>query len=309
MTEFVHLHNHTHFSLLDGACRIPQMIKKAKTDRMKAFAITDHGNMFGAVSFYNNMKDADLKPIIGCEAYIAPKSRFDKASRGAEDVTSYHLLLLASDNQGYKNLMKLTSIGYLEGFYYKPRIDKEVLEKYSEGLIVLSSCIKGEIPSKVIKGDYNGALKAAQYYKELFGENFYLELQNHGLNEEQIAIKGLLTLSKELDIPVVATNDTHYLQQEDAVAHDVLLCIQTNKNRDDSSRLKFSSDQMYFKSPREMAEVFKDLPEALKNTLEISEKCNVKIDVDTHYMPNLKFLKMRAHLILKSILKRRQRRD
>ncbi|MFO7890065.1 MAG: DNA polymerase III subunit alpha [bacterium] len=285
MTEFVHLHNHTSFSLLDGACRIPEMIKKAKKDKMKAFSITDHGNMFGAVSFYNLMKDSGLKPIIGLEAYIAPQSRLDRSSRGLNDVTSYHLILLAKNNKGYKNLLKLTSIGYLEGFYYKPRIDKQVLEKYSEGLIVMSSCIKGEIPYKIIKGDYNGALKAAGYYKDLFGEDFYLELQNHGLNEEQIAIKGLLTLSKELDIPIVATNDTHYLQKEDAEAHDVLLCIQTNQDRDDKSRLKFSSDQLYFKSPAEMAEVFRDLPEALKNTLEVSEKCNVNLDVDTPYMP------------------------
>ncbi len=285
MTEFVHLHNHTHFSLLDGACRIPEMIKKAKSDKMKAIAITDHGNMFGSISFYNEMKEAGLKPIIGFEAYIAPDSRLEKTSRGTDDITAFHLLLLAGDNQGYKNLMKLSSIGYLEGFYYKPRIDKEVLEKYSQGLIVLSSCIKGEIPSKVIKGDYNGAVKATEYYKDLFGENFYLELQNHGLNEEQIAIKGLLTISKELDIPVVATNDTHYLNQEDATAHDVLLCIQTNKDREDNSRLKFTSNQLYFKSPQEMAEVFKDIPGALKSSLEISEKCNVSLDVDTHYMP------------------------
>ncbi len=285
MSEFVHLHNHTSFSLLDGACRIPEMIRQAKKYKMKSFAITDHGNMFGAVSFYNQMKDVKLKPIIGFEAYIAPGSRLDKSGKGVDDVTSYHLLLLARNNQGYKNLMKLSSIGYMEGFYYKPRIDKEILEKYSQGLIVLSSCIKGEIPFKIIKGDYNGALKAAKYYKELFGENFYLELQNHGLNEEQIAIKGLLTISRELDIPVVATNDTHYLQKEDAEAHDVLLCIQTNQDREDNTRLKFSSDQLYFKSPAEMTEIFKDIPEALKNTLEISEKCDIKLDVDKPFMP------------------------
>jgi len=285
MSEFVHLHNHTNFSLLDGACRIPEMIRKAKKNNMKSFAITDHGNMFGAISFYNQMKEARLKPIIGFEAYIAPGSRLDKSGKGFGDVTSYHLLLLAANNQGYKNLMKLSSLGYLEGFYYKPRIDKEILEKYSQGLIVLSSCIKGEIPLKIIKGDYNGAVKAAQYYKELFGDNFYLELQNHGLNEEHIAIKGLLTISNELDVPVVATNDTHYLEPEDAEAHDVLLCIQTNQDRDDNARLKFSSDQLYFKTPAEMSELFKDIPEALKNTVEVSEKCNIKLDVDKPFMP------------------------
>lgn len=305
MTEFVHLHNHTNFSLLDGACRIPEMIKKAKKDKMKTFAITDHGNMFGTISFYNFMKDAGLKPIIGFEAYIAPQSRLDRTSRGTNEVTSYHLLLLAKDNQGYKNLMKLSSIGYLEGFYYKPRIDKQVLEKYSDGLIVLSSCIKGEIPYKIIKGDYNGALNAAKYYKDLFKDDFYLELQNHGLNEEQIAIKGLLTLSKELDIPVVATNDTHYLRKEDAEAHDVLLCIQTNKDREDNARLKFSSDQLYFKSPAEMSEAFTDLPEALKNTLEVSEKCNVNLEVDTHFMPKFTIPEKEEASNLKEYLKKK----
>lgn len=285
MSEFIHLHNHTHYSLLDGACRIPELVKKAKKFKMKAIAITDHGNMFGAISFYKEVLKAGLKPIIGFEAYIAPNSRKDKSPGKTGETTSYHLLLLAQNYTGYGNLMKLSSIGYLEGFYYKPRIDREVLEKYSEGLIVLSSCIKGEIPYKIINGDYTAAKKRAEYFKDLFGDNFYLELQDHGLKQEEIANRGLLTLSKELNIPVVATNDTHYLQSDHSEAHDILLCIQTGKDRDDTSRLRFSSDQLYFKTSEEMADLFKDIPEALRNTLEIAEKCNISFNFKKHYMP------------------------
>ncbi|MFH1941780.1 MAG: DNA polymerase III subunit alpha [bacterium] len=286
MSTFVHLHNHTHYSLLDGACRIEDLVHSAKQFKMPAIAITDHGNMFGAIHFYQKVLKAGLKPIIGMEAYIAPKSRLEKSGgKGGKD-TAYHLILLARNLDGYKNLMHLSSIGYLEGFYYKPRIDKEVLEAHAEGLIVLSGCIKGEISSLILHGDMKGAHKAAGFYKDLFGEHFYLEVQNHGIAEEETAMKGLLELSKTMDIPVVATNDTHYLKREDAQAQDVLLCIQTNKDLDDPQRLRFSTDQIYFKSPEEMADAFKETPDVLKTSLEIAEKCHVVLDFDTLHLPH-----------------------
>jgi len=286
MSSFVHLHNHTHYSLLDGACRIEDLVKAAKRFHMEALAITDHGNMFGVIPFYKEVLKAGLKPIIGMEAYIAPNSRQDKSGGKGGKETAFHLILLARNNTGYKNLMKLSSIGYLEGFYYKPRIDKEVLEAHSDGLIVLSSCIKGEIPYKIIRGDFEGAKKLAVFFKDIFRDNFYLEVQNHGIPEEEIAMKGIFTLSKELDISVVATNDTHYLKREHAEAQDILLCIQTNKDQDDPDRLRFSTDQIYFKSPEEMAELFSETPEVLKSTLEIAEKCHVVLDFDTLHLPH-----------------------
>jgi len=283
--SFVHLHNHTHYSLLDGACRISDLIKTAKKFKMPAIAITDHGNMFGAIRFYDKVIEAGLKPIIGMETYVAPNSRFDKKGAKGGKESAHHLILLARNIEGYRNLMKLSSIGYLEGFYYKPRIDKEVLQKYSEGLIVLSSCIKGEIPSKIIQGNYEGAKKAASFYKDIFGENFYLEVQNHGIKEEEIAMKGIMDLSRELDISVVATNDTHYLKQEHAKAQDVLLCIQTNKDMNDPNRLRFSTDQLYFKSPQEMEILFKETPQVLKTSLEITEKCNLVLEFKSFHLP------------------------
>ncbi len=286
MSSFVHLHNHTHYSLLDGACRIEDLVETARRFNMPALAITDHGNMFGAVHFYQEVLKAGLKPILGMEAYVAPNSRLDKKAGKGRGEVAYHLILLARNLDGYKNLMKLSSVGYLEGFYYKPRIDKEVLQSYSEGLIALSSCIKGEIPFKIIHDDYEGAKKAAGFYRDLFGENFYLEVQNHGIPEEEKATKGILTLSQELGIPVVATNDTHYLKQEHSEAQDVLLCIQTNKDRDDPNRLRFQTDQLYFKSAEEMAALFKETPQVLETSLEIVEKCHVVLDFDTLHLPH-----------------------
>jgi len=286
MSSFIHLHNHTHYSLLDGACRIEDLVKTAKRFNMNALAITDHGNMFGVIPFYKKVLKAGLKPIIGMEAYVAPNSRFDKVGGKGGKESAYHLILLARNIDGYKNLMKLSSIGFLEGFYYKPRIDKEVLEKYSDGLIILSSCIKGEIPYKIIHGDYEGAKKLAIFFKDIFNDNFYLEVQNHGIPEEEIAMKGLMTLSRELGIPVVASNDTHYLRKDHAEAHDILLCIQTNRERDDPNRLRFSTDQIYFKSAEEMAELFKGMPEVLKTSLEIAEKCHVVLDFEKLHLPH-----------------------
>ncbi len=286
MTEFIHLHNHTYYSLLDGACRIPDLVDTAKKFGMKALAITDHGNMFGVISFYKEAMKAGIKPIIGMEAYIAPRSRTEKSGGKADGETAFHLIILARNMDGYKNLMKLSSIGYLEGFYYKPRIDKEVLQKHSEGLIVLSSCIKGEIPYKLIHDDYQGAIDVASYYKDVFGDNFYLEIQDHGIEEEKKAVKGLLEISKKLGVPVVATNDTHYLKKEHCDAHDVLLCLQTNRDVDDPNRMRFGTNQIYFKSPDEMASLFKERPEVLSTSMEIAEKCHLVLDFDTLHLPS-----------------------
>jgi DNA polymerase-3 subunit alpha len=284
MSTFVHLHNHTHFSLLDGACRIKDLVKQAKKFNMPAVAITDHGNMFGVVKFYISMMKEGIKPIIGMETYVAPGSRFEKKSDHRTQ-TAYHLILLARNQKGYQNLMHLSSMAYLEGFYYKPRIDKELLETYSDGLFVLSSCIKGEIPSRLIDDDYRGAKNAALFYQKLFGDYFYLEIQDHGLPEENKAKKGLIELSIELGIPLVVTNDTHYLKQEHAKAHDILLCIQTNKDFGDPNRLRFTSDQIYFKSADEMNALFSELPEAIANTVDIADKCNVMLKSEHHHLP------------------------
>lgn len=284
MPEFVQLHNHTHYSLLDGACRLEDLIETAKTMGMPALAMTDHGNMFGAIQFYQKSLKAGIKPIIGFETYIAPKSRFDKTKVQNEE-NAYHLILLARNNIGYQNLMALSSIGYIEGFYYKPRIDREILEKHAEGLIVLSACIQGEVPYKIIHNDYEGAKKAALWYQNLFGDDYYLEIQDHQIDKEKIAIEGLSQLSKELSIPLVATNDTHYLRKEDAEAHDILLCIQTGKDIDDPKRMSFHSDQMYFKSYKEMLETLPDHPESLDITTEIAEKCHVTFDFEARNFP------------------------
>ncbi|MBN1780298.1 DNA polymerase III subunit alpha [bacterium] len=285
MSQFIHLHNHTHYSLLDGACRIKDLVKQAKKFNMPAVAITDHGNMFGAIHFYTQMMKEGIKPIIGMEAYIAPRSRFEKKSQKGGHDAAYHLILLARNLKGYQNLMHLSSMAYLEGFYYKPRIDKELLENHADGVLAMSSCIKGEVPYKLIHDDYEGAREAASFYRDLFQDHYYFEIQDHGLPEEMKAKQGLIALGREMGIPVVATNDTHYLKQEHAEAHDILLCIQTNKDFGDPNRLRFTSDQIYFKSPDEMKTLFQDVPEAISNTLEVSEKCHLLLDSDRLYLP------------------------
>ncbi len=284
-SEFIHLHIHTQYSLLDGACRIPQLLAQAKQYNMDSLAITDHGNMFGAINFYLEAQKAGIKPIIGCEVYVAPGSRFEKASHGIEEA-SYHLVLLARDEEGYKNLMKLVSIGYLEGFYYRPRIDKEALSTYSKGLIGLSACLKGEIPSKIKDQRFNDALKAADEFAQILGkENFYLELQENGIKEQTMVNRGLVKLANELSLGLVATGDVHYLHPEDALSHDALLCIQTQTTLDDPRRLRFGSSEFYFKSSQQMQELFKELPQALKNTLEISWRCNLELDFSRIHLP------------------------
>ena len=309
MSSFVHLHNHTHYSLLDGACKIGDLVKSAVKDNMEALAITDHGNMFGVIPFYKAVKEAGLKPIIGIETYVAPQNApvQNVENKSKSEARSYHLILLAKNYEGYKNLMKLSSYAYLKGFYYKPRINKEILKEYHEGLICLSSCIQGEIPFKIIRGDYDGARQAAIFFRDLFKDDFYLELQNHGIDEEEIARKGLLELSKELDIPVVATNDTHYLKQEHSQAEDILLCIQTGKDLDDPKRMHFTSDQNYFKSQAEMAELFKDVPEAVSTTLEIAKKCDLTITLGEHYLPGYKIPESEGDISLEEYFEKKCR--
>lgn len=285
--SFVHLHNHTQYSLLDGACRIDDLVAAAKSYDMPAVAITDHGNMFGAIEFYKKTMEAGLRPIIGSEVYVAIGDRRERkvARRAAE--ASHHLVVLAKNKAGYQNLLKLSTIGYLEGFYYRPRVDKEVLAQHHEGLIALTSCLHGEVPQQILRGQRKKALAAAAQYRDMFGsDNFYLEIQNHGIAEESTVLKGLMEIGKELDIPLVATNDCHYLRQEDSAAHDILLCLQTGKDLEDRDRMRFTSDQLYFKSPEEMNALFAQLPGALANTLEVAEKCHLLLDFSRVHLPH-----------------------
>src|SRR4030065_2787828 len=283
--EFVHLHVHTQYSLLDGMIRLEDLFQKAREYKMPAIAITDHGNMFGAIDFYQQAYKQGIKPIIGCELYVAPRSRFDKSYSIGE--TARHLVVLVKNMQGYKNLMKLTSAGYLEGFYYRPRVDKEILKEYSEGLIASSACLHGEINDLILKGKMDEAKKAARSYQTIFGEeNFFLELMENGIPEQKIANKGLIEISKELSIPLVATNDCHYLNREHAEAHDVLLCIQTGKTIEDNDRMRLGTDQFYFRSPVEMSELFSAAPDALSNTVTVAEKCNLSLEFGKFYLPN-----------------------
>lgn len=296
MAEFVHLHNHTEYSLLDGSCRLTDDRGKpgalfnliAKEYKMPALAITDHGNMYGAMEFYWAAKESGIKPIIGCEVYVAPRSRFDKsAEKISEEGGNYnHLTLLSKDFQGYQNLMHIVSIGFTEGFYYKPRVDKEVLRKYSRGIICLSGCLAGEVASNLLKGNPAKAEAAAMEYREIFGEdNFYIEIMDNGLEDQQKIIPGLLELSKKTAIPLVATNDCHFLKKEDAAIHDILLCIGTGKTLNDTNRMRFGSDLFYYRSPEEMEKTFSYIPQALKNTLEIAEKTNLEIKSDQLLLP------------------------
>ena len=282
--EFVHLHTHTEYSLLDGANKIKELPARAKELGMKAMAITDHGVMFGVVDFYKECKKVGIKPIIGCEVYVAPRTRFDKEPN--IDNKYSHLILLVKNEIGYKNLTNLVSMGFTEGFYYKPRIDLELLEKYHEGLICLSACLAGSINKAILKEDIEEARKIALWHKNLFGEDYYLEVQPNGLPEQVLVNQKLVQLSKELDIPLVATNDAHYLKKEDAYIHEVLLCIQTGKKMNDVDRMKMGADEFYVKSPKEMSEYFKNIPEAIENTVKIAEKCNFDFVFGDIKLPN-----------------------
>jgi len=283
-SNFVHLHNHTLFSLLDGACHLKDMMEAAHKYKMPAVAITDHGNMFGAIEFYTQAVNYGLKPIIGSEIYVAPGSRFEKAGRLGKE-TANHLTLLAKNEEGYKNLMKLVSIGYLEGFYYKPRVDLESLRIHSKGLVAMSGCLKGRIPRLLMTEQADEAKKLAAELYEMFDGDFYLELQDHGMQEQKELNRLLIKLSKELNISLVATNDVHYIKKEHARAHETLLCLQTQTTLDDPSHMRLQTDEFYFKSPEEMKELFKEVPEAIKNTIEITQKCNLELSFDKDYLP------------------------
>ncbi len=283
--DFTHLHVHTAYSLLDGSGKIKDMAKQAKALGYDALAITDHGVMYGVIDFYRACKAEGIKPVIGCEVYVAPGSRFDKEGQAKEE-RYYHLVLLAENNTGYENLIKIVSKGFTEGFYYKPRIDHEILEEYHEGIIALSACLAGEIPSYINKGFYEEAKEIALYYENLFGKgNFFLELQDHGIYEQQMVNQALLRMSEETGIPLVATNDVHYTYKEDSEAHDVLLCIQTQTTVSESDRMRYEPEKFYIKSPEEMYELFPYAKEALKNTKRISDRCNVEITFGEYKLP------------------------
>ena len=284
-SDFVHLHNHSEYSLLDGACRIDRMLARAKEFRMPALAITDHGNMFGAIEFYAKARELGVKPIVGMETYVTRGSRLERAEgKGWEGL--YHLVLLARNVEGYRNLMKLSTKAYLEGFYYRPRIDAEILREHAGGLLATTACLRGEPAQHVLAGNTDAARESIVGLLEVFGDgNVYLEVHNHGLREEAIVREAYATLGRELSVPLVAANDCHYLTREAAPAHDVLLCIQTGKEIDDPNRLRMPNDEFYFKSPDEMRELFADLPEAYENTIEIAEKCSLSLEFDSIHMP------------------------
>ena len=282
--NFTHLHVHTEYSLLDGAARINDLCDAAKNFGMTSLAITDHGTMYGVIDFYKAAKKRGIKPIIGCEVYVAPESRFDREE--IDGVKYFHLVLLAENNDGYKNLVKLVSLASIEGFYYRPRVDKELLRQHHEGLIALSACVSGEIPRAILNNDLNRAEEVISEYVEIFGrENFFLEIQNHKLDEEEKVRDELKNFSVKMNIPLVATNDSHYVRRADSDFHELLLCIQTGKTIDDKHRMKFFSDDYYLKSAEEMRELFFDTPEACDNTLKIAERCNVELEFGKFQMP------------------------
>lgn len=281
---FCHLHTHTEYSLLDGEANIKKLVARVKELGMQSCAITDHGTMFGVVDFYRECKANGIKPVIGCEVYVAPNSRFDKV-HGVDNRYS-HLILLAENETGYKNLIYLVSMGCIEGYYYKPRIDKDLLRQHSEGIIALSACIAGEIPSLLLNGDKEGARRAACEYMDIFGkDNYFIEIQDHGLPEQKQVLPELIAIAKELELGVVATNDIHYLTREDAFYQDVLMCIQMEKTIDDEDRMRFESQEFYIKSEDEMRTLFSYIPEAIENTAKIAERCNVDFDFNTRHLP------------------------
>lgn len=282
--DFAHLHVHTEYSLLDGCCRIERLIDRVAELGQKSIAVTDHGVMYGCIDFYKYALKKGVKPIIGCEVYVAPKSRFDKQK--TLDGTYSHLVLLCENNTGYRNLIKLVSLGFTEGFYNKPRVDRETLQKYHEGIIALSACLAGEIPKQLLNGDYQKAKETALWYKEVFGENnYFLELQNHGIREQSLVNPQIIRLSKETGIPLVATNDVHYILKDDAHMHKVLLCIQTGSKITDENPLEFKTEEFYLKTAEEMSALFPNVPEAIANTAKISERCNVEFEFGKIKLP------------------------
>ena len=284
---FVHLHVHTEYSLLDGACRIRDIMARVKEVGQEAVAITDHGNMYGVIDFYRAAKAAGVKPIIGCEVYVAPRTRFDKEH--TFDREAYHLVLLCENETGYRNLSYMVSRGYLDGFYNRPRVDMELLREHHEGIIALSACLAGRVPQALLHDQYEEAKKAALEYAEIFGpEHFYLELQDHGLEEQPRVNQGILRLSQETGLPLVVTNDAHYLRREDARTQDILMCIQMGKTVDDPNRLKFETEEFYLKSEEELRERFPQADEAFENTVKIAERCNVEFTFGKYHLPEFK---------------------
>lgn len=281
---FTHLHLHTEYSLLDGACRIEPLVLRAKELGMTSLAITDHGNMYGAVDFYKTCKKHGIKPVIGCEVYVAPRTRFDREKVLDKDYN--HLILLCENEKGYKNLIKLVSLSYTEGYYYKPRVDHDILEKYHEGLICLSACLAGEIPQAILERDYEKAKNTALWYRDVFGkDNYFLELQDHGIKEQKIVAEGIKRLNSETGIPLVVTNDVHYIEKEDSKIQQVLICIATNHVIGEDTGLEFHSQEFYLKSEEEMKQLFPELPEAVENTAKIAERCNFDFEFGKTKLP------------------------
>ncbi len=286
-SDFVHLHVHTQYSLLDGACQLEPLIARAVEDRMPALAVTDHGNLFGAIEFYEACSKQGVKPIIGCEVYVAPEGRLNKTPSAGQETSHYHLLLLVRDEEGYRNLIRLVSIGYLEGFYYRPRIDKEILARHGRGLIGLSACLQGEIGRLLLAGNAEGAARAAGEYAEILGkENFFLEVMDNRIPEQEKLNAALVELGRKLSIPLVATNDVHYLRRQDARAHEVLLCIQTQTTLDDPNRLRFPNDEFYFKTGAEMKKAFAEIPAAIAATIGIAERCHLEFNFKKTHLPH-----------------------
>src|SRR5579864_483788 len=285
MPEFVHLHLHTEYSLLDGACRIDELLDQAVKLKMPAVAVTEHGNLFSSIIFHDHARARGLNPILGCEVYVAPGKRQEK--NGSLGETQNHLVLLAETLEGYHNLIKLVSAGYTEGFYYKPRIDKELLARHARGLIGLSSCLKGEVAEGLAHHQYNKSVEAAAAYRDILGPgNFFLEMQWHGIEEQRAVNSGLPGIARNLDLPLVCTNDVHYLRESDAHPHDVLLCIGTGKAFSDPKRLRYDARQFFLKTPEEMAAAFSEFPDSLLNTVRIAERCDVRLPEGDNFLPN-----------------------
>ena len=281
--SFTHLHLHTEYSLLDGACRIPKLVERIKALGMTSCAITDHGVMYGCIDFYSAMKDAGIKPIIGCEVYVC-RDRLDKSAANRE---YSHLILLCENNTGYQNLMKLVSEGFLTGYYYRPRIDYNLIRQHSEGLICLSACLSGDLPKLLLQGRYDDAEAYVREMQDIFGEkNFYVEIMDHGIREEKIVMPRLISLAREMNVPLVATNDCHYLEEKDADAQEVLLCIQTGKTLDDANRMRMDTRQLYVKSEDEMRTLFASCPDAIDRTQEIADRCNVEFEFGVTRLPH-----------------------
>ena len=285
-SEFVHLHNHSDYSLLDGAQRVEQLVNTIDDLNMDGVALTEHGNMFSTVPFYQKAQKAGINPIIGCETYVAVESRHNKKPQTGGGWGNNHLILLVQNQLGYKNLMKLVTAGYLEGFYYRPRIDMELLKEHSDGLVCLSGCLKGEIPEKMLNGDYEGARDAALRFSEIFSDRFYLEVQNHGIPEEEANIENMKKLAHDLSLPIVCTNDAHYSKKEHSEAHDIHICLGTGKDRNDPNRLRYATPEFYFKSQDEMHKLFKDVPGAIENTRKIAESIDFEINTGEYHLPN-----------------------